>query len=70
VAKQRVSSAPAAFENTVVVLTDGGSLAAYRVTPKAAAPAPAPAAAESAPAVPIVAPAPEPPAPTSPSPSQ
>jgi outer membrane protein assembly factor BamB len=48
VAKQRVSSAPAAYENTVVVLTDRGSLAAFRATPKAPAP-PAPAAAETAP---------------------
>jgi outer membrane protein assembly factor BamB len=38
VAKQRVSSAPAAFEDTVVVLTDGGSLAAYRAAPKARVP--------------------------------
>ena len=50
VAKQRVSNPPAAFKNTVVVLTDGGSLAAYRATPTVAAPtattptpAPAPA---------------------------
>jgi len=47
VSKQRVSSAPAAFGNTVVVLTDGGSLAAFRVTPPASNAAPA--AAESAP---------------------
>ena len=57
VAKQRVSSAPVAFENTVVVLTDGGSLAAYRVTPSAATPAPAAAQPAPAPAAPIVAPA-------------
>ena len=48
--KKRVSSAPAAFGNTVVVLTDGGTLAAFRVTPPVAAPAPAePAAAAPAP---------------------
>jgi outer membrane protein assembly factor BamB len=72
VAKQRVSSPPAAFENTVVVLTDGGSLAAFRVTPKAASPAPA--AAQSGLSVPIVAPAttpdpaPEPPPAAAPAP--
>ena len=46
IAKQRVSSPPAGVGETIVVLTDGGSLAAYRATPKvrAAAPAAAPAA--------------------------
>ena len=59
VAKQRVSSPPAAFENTVVVITDGGNLAAFRATPTAAAAAPA--AAESAPAAaPTATPAPTP----------
>jgi outer membrane protein assembly factor BamB len=60
VAKQRVSSAPAAFDNTVVVLTDGGSLAAFRATPSSASPAPA--AAEPAPlqAAPTPTPAPAP----------
>jgi len=67
VAKQRVSSAPAAFQDTVVVLTDGGSLAAFRAIPPAPAPAtptPAPAAAEPTPA-PTQTPAPTP-APTPP----
>src|SRR3984885_4207278 len=54
--KQRVSNPPAGSGDTVVVLTDGGTLAAYRATPKApsarptAAPIAAPAPAESAPA--------------------
>ena len=50
--KQRVSSPPAGVGETIVVLTDGGTLAAYRATPKvssarapAAAPAETPAAA-------------------------
>jgi outer membrane protein assembly factor BamB len=33
--KQRVSSPPAGEGDTIVVLTDGGTLAAYRATPKA-----------------------------------
>jgi outer membrane protein assembly factor BamB len=41
VAKFRVSSAPVAVQNTVVVITDSGKLAAYRATPTAAAEAPA-----------------------------
>ena len=52
ISKQRVSSPPAGVGETIVVLTDGGTLAAYRATPKAsrrpspaAAPAEAPAAA-------------------------
>jgi outer membrane protein assembly factor BamB len=45
VAKFRVSSAPVAVKDTVVVLTDSGKLAAYRATPAAHAPqAPARAA--------------------------
>jgi outer membrane protein assembly factor BamB len=74
VAKQRVSSAPAAFEDTVVVLTDGGSLAAFRASPKAPAPAaetPPPAA--TAPTAPAPAeaatPAPATPAPATPAPA-
>jgi outer membrane protein assembly factor BamB len=50
VAKQRVSTPPAAFENTVVVITDGGSLAAFRATPATAPPAPA--AADATPSAP------------------
>jgi outer membrane protein assembly factor BamB len=47
--KQRVSNPPAGEGDTVVVLTDAGTLAAYRATPKAVSP---PAA------TPVVAPAP------------
>ncbi|HXP27787.1 MAG TPA: outer membrane protein assembly factor BamB [Steroidobacteraceae bacterium] len=48
--KQRVSNPPAGSGDTVVVLTDAGTLAAYRATPKAQRPPPA--------ATPIPAPAP------------
>jgi hypothetical protein len=48
--KQRVSNPPAGSGDTVVVLTDAGTLAAYRATPKAQRPPPA--------ATPIAAPAP------------
>jgi outer membrane protein assembly factor BamB len=44
--KQRISSPPAGEGDVVVVLTDGGTLAAYRATPKASS---APPPAESAP---------------------
>jgi hypothetical protein len=44
--KQRVSNPPVGDDNTVVVLTDGGSMAAYRSTPRN--PVPAPVAAPSA----------------------
>jgi outer membrane protein assembly factor BamB len=72
IAKDRVTNSPVAVDDTVVVLTDGGKLAAYRATPaalvaKVAAPEPAAAPAEppaSAPAAPApAAPAPETPAP-------
>ncbi len=36
IAKERVSNAPVAVGDTVVVLTDGGKMAAYRATPSAA----------------------------------
>src|SRR6204780_5421732 len=36
IAKQRVSNPPAGANDTIVVLTDGGTLAAYRATPAAA----------------------------------
>jgi PQQ-like domain len=53
IAKQRVSNPPAGAGDTIVVLTDGGTLAAYRATPRVssrlAAPA-APAAPDSTPA--------------------
>ena len=37
VAKYRVSNPPVAVNDTVVVLTDSGSLAAFRATPKSTA---------------------------------
>jgi outer membrane protein assembly factor BamB len=67
VAKQRISSAPAAFEDTMVVLTDGGSLAAFRASPRAPAPAAPTSPAAEAPAP--VAPAPAAAAPAEPMPS-
>jgi hypothetical protein len=59
VAKERVSNPPVAAGDTVVVLTDGGKMAAYRATPavsaaRVTAPTPAPAAA--APEVPATVP--------------
>jgi outer membrane protein assembly factor BamB len=48
--KQRVSNPPAGAGDTVVVLTDGGTLAAYRATPKFSIPRPAPASESSPPA--------------------
>jgi hypothetical protein len=51
--KQRVSNPPVGSGDTVVVLTDSGTLAAYRATPKVSAPRPASA--------PSAAPAPTPP---------
>jgi outer membrane protein assembly factor BamB len=66
VAKERVSNAPVAVGETVVVLTDSGKLAAFRATPARAVAAPAAPAATSAPtaptADPAAAPAPPPPA--------
>ncbi len=53
IAKERVSNPPVAADDTIVVLTDGGKLAAYRATPAVAAAAPA------VPANPVAAPAPE-----------
>jgi outer membrane protein assembly factor BamB len=50
IAKQRVSNPPAGANDTIVVLTDGGTLAAYRATPRASSPPPAPAATPAAPA--------------------
>jgi len=56
IAKQRVSSPPAGAGDTIVVLTDGGSLAAYRASPKVSR-ATAPAAAAPAETPPAAAPA-------------
>jgi len=50
VAKERVTNAPVAVGDTVVVLTDGGKMAAYRATPVT------PPAAAAAPALPVTAP--------------
>jgi outer membrane protein assembly factor BamB len=58
VAKERVTNSPVAVDDTIVVLTDGGKLAAYRATPGAAIATPATAIAE--PAAPIAAPVPGP----------
>src|SRR5450631_900668 len=56
IAKERVTNSPVAIDDTIVVLTDGGKLAAFRATPAVpqtavaapAAPAPAPIAAPAA----------------------
>ena len=58
IAKERVTNAPIAVGDTVIVLTDGGKLAAYRATPPAGSAKGTPPAAEVAP----IAPAAEPPA--------
>src|ERR1700722_17431202 len=65
IAKQRVSNPPAGANDTIVVLTDGGTLAAYRATPRVPSPLPQPAATPAAPvaapvteAAPATAPAP------------
>ena len=61
VAKERVTNAPIAVGDTVIVLTDGGKLAAYRAAPHATV-APAAAAAAAAPAIPAGSDAPAAPA--------
>jgi outer membrane protein assembly factor BamB len=53
--KQRVSNPPAGAGDTVVVLTDGGTLAAYRATPKFSSPRPVPASEAAPTATPPVA---------------
>jgi outer membrane protein assembly factor BamB len=78
ITKERITNAPVAIGDTVVVMTDGGKMAAYRANPAAARPvpapkpaaAPAPASAPApAPAAPAAAPTPEPaPAPQAPAP--
>jgi outer membrane protein assembly factor BamB len=52
VAKERVTNSPVAVGDTVVVLTDGGKLAAFRATPAAPARPAAPAAATVVPEIP------------------
>ncbi|HEX3950004.1 MAG TPA: outer membrane protein assembly factor BamB [Steroidobacteraceae bacterium] len=78
IGKERVSNPPAGSGETIVVLTDGGKLAAYRASPKissppapAAAPAETPAPAAEAPAPPPAAAPAETPAapPTTPPPA-
>jgi outer membrane protein assembly factor BamB len=57
IAKERVTNSPVAVDDTIVVLTDGGKLAAFRATPSAVpAHTPAPIAEPAVP--PAVAPAP------------
>jgi len=66
VAKERITNPPVSVDDTIVVLTDGGKLAAYRATPViAVAPPAAPAVPAAAPAPPVPAPA-EPPSATPP----
>jgi outer membrane protein assembly factor BamB len=62
VAKERITSAPVALGDTVVVLTDGGKMAAYRATPATPAAAPEAPAQEAtpAPATPAAIPPPTP----------
>jgi outer membrane protein assembly factor BamB len=66
IAKQRVSNPPAGANDTIVVLTDGGTLAAYRATPRVSSPPPVPAA---TPAAPVTAPAAAPVTPVEPPPA-
>jgi outer membrane protein assembly factor BamB len=57
--KQRVSNPPAGSGDTVVVLTDAGTLAAYRATPRAVSSPPAASPVAASPvAAPVAAPAP------------
>ena len=64
ITKQRVTNSPVASGDTVVVMTDGGKMAAFRANPAAARAAPPPKKGSAAPA-PAPAPAQEPaPAPT------
>jgi outer membrane protein assembly factor BamB len=58
ISKQRVSNPPAGANDTIVVLTDGGTLAAYRATPRVSSPRPAPAATPAPVAAPVTEPAP------------
>jgi outer membrane protein assembly factor BamB len=76
ISKQRVSNPPAGANDTIVVLTDGGTLAAYRATPRVSSPPAAPAATVAPAAAPVAEPAspaepppPPPPATEAPTPS-
>jgi outer membrane protein assembly factor BamB len=61
IAKERVTNSPVSVGDTVVVLSDGGKLAAYRATPTAVVASVAPAAPAAAPAAaPVAAPTPVP----------
>jgi outer membrane protein assembly factor BamB len=51
IAKQRVSNPPVGAGDTIVVLTDGGTLAAYRATPRVSGAIAVPAAQAATPAV-------------------
>jgi outer membrane protein assembly factor BamB len=67
IAKERVSNSPVAVGDTIVVLTDGGKLAAFRATPAAAvATSAVPAAPAAEPATPAAMPAAEPATPAPP----
>jgi outer membrane protein assembly factor BamB len=50
ITKQRVSNPPVGADDTIVVLTDGGTLTAYKATPRVAPAAPSAAASSPAPA--------------------
>jgi outer membrane protein assembly factor BamB len=64
IAKERVTSSPVAVGDTIVVLTDGGKLAAFRSTPAApVATTEVPATPAADPATPAAAPATPPPTP-------
>jgi outer membrane protein assembly factor BamB len=58
IAKERITNSPAAVDDTIVVLTDGGKMAAFRATPAAAAATAAVPPAPAGPAAPVVDPAP------------
>ncbi len=61
IAKERVSNPPVSVDDTVVVMTDGGKMAAYRAKPAALAAAAAPAAPAAPEPAATAAPAPPPP---------
>jgi outer membrane protein assembly factor BamB len=64
IAKERVTNSPVAVGDTIVVLTDGGKLAAFRATPRApVATTEVPATPTADPATPAAAPATPPPTP-------